>query len=1226
VSNDSAIVSSGRQGHYSVWTTTTVNSFLNDASNSCVGLPTGTTITSSAQGQAAQTRTYSFVPDANHFLCREQKRIVEPNTAALNVTESLGYDACGNVSQVDILGHNPDGSNMAVRTTKFDYSHFSSRCQAPEQITNPQSQVSTVMYDYDFGVPQTVTDPNILPINWTYDDFGRRTLETRPDGTSTSWSFKFCANTPCWGFNDLRFLIIENDADSSGANYFNRSIYYDGRQRLRYDESDRALGVWTVNQARTYDPLGRLMKSAQPFSQNDNGSWGYQYDLLNRRTSATLYRTSGQGATADRSYGWSYAGRTVQLTDPKTNIHKSIFDVTGLLRRVIDPNPAQGTTSGATTFYDYDDFGNLATITDPIRAVVNATYNLRGFKTDLVDADAGTWHFNGDSLNELLSYTDGKGQSFGPNVYDALGRMTQRTEPEGVSTWVWGNTPSAHDIGSLDSVSGYGYLENLTYDGSGRLQTRTITTDQSYEYQYAYNSIGAIDSVTYPVPAPTGTAATPTKIQYGYSHGSPVQISDITQGTPVTLWTLSGVNDYSAPTSESFGAGVVSVSSSYTPWTNDLIGIQSGTGGSANNRQNLAYQWDTNGDLQSRQDSIQNLQEVFGYDALNRPTSSTLNGQPNFSASYTDPSSGNDLGGNIASRSDVGGSAHTFDYTTPQTGCDYTGLPSQPHAVRNAGGGAYVYCYDKNGNVIKRNGLAINWTSYNLPTSLQATIAGTTYSSQFFYGPERQRYQQVATYSNGTETTSYAGGLFEKVSGSASGTVSYRHYVPTPSGQTIVISRTSAATTTTYALTDHLGSTDSVVDGTSGTGGNLLVQQSFGAFGQRRSSNWAAGGPTAGEWSAIAKTTRRGFTSQEELDNIGLVHMNGRVYDPNVGRFLSVDPIVSDLGDSQSVDPYAYVGNRPLTSIDPTGFDGEVVVNGQSGHGGGDAAGAVFGAIGRLFSDFFSLFGSKPKPPAPEVLHSQTAQSGVGANAAAPGLYPSAFDLLASSPSNEVLVQSPYVPNFVVGDEYAGTGVFQWAVISNVELTPDDPKSVATITVTAKVGAPMQGVTIPLVQAGLQGLEWLNTLGGRPPCKCITGSPDLIGGVAGAVGDLAKAAELAEGAQIAREASGVAAKPLALGLGGTLDEFAASQGATTWKNFSDPLNWKIEMTEQFSNPRVRKVFNLDGVSVWDGVSRAASGAGGATDWELFQIRSNPQWWDSIQWFRAGRQVGSPFKP
>jgi hypothetical protein len=48
--------------------------------------------------------------------------------------------------------------------------------------------------------------------------------------------------------------------------------------------------------------------------------------------------------------------------------------------------------------------------------------------------------------------------------------------------------------------------------------------------------------------------------------------------------------------------------------------------------------------------------------------------------------------------------------------------------------------------------------------------------------------------------------------------------------------------------------------------------------------------------------------------------MNGRVYDPVLGRFLSADPIVDDVYDSQSHNPYSYCANNPLNTIDPSGY------------------------------------------------------------------------------------------------------------------------------------------------------------------------------------------------------------------------------------------------------------------------------------------------------------------
>jgi RHS repeat-associated protein len=73
----------------------------------------------------------------------------------------------------------------------------------------------------------------------------------------------------------------------------------------------------------------------------------------------------------------------------------------------------------------------------------------------------------------------------------------------------------------------------------------------------------------------------------------------------------------------------------------------------------------------------------------------------------------------------------------------------------------------------------------------------------------------------------------------------------------------------------------------------------------------------------IGNTTRRGFTFQEHLDNIGLVHMNGRVYDPTIVRFLSADPFVMQLFATQGLNRYSYVSNNPLSYFDPTGFGEE---------------------------------------------------------------------------------------------------------------------------------------------------------------------------------------------------------------------------------------------------------------------------------------------------------------
>ena len=96
--------------------------------------------------------------------------------------------------------------------------------------------------------------------------------------------------------------------------------------------------------------------------------------------------------------------------------------------------------------------------------------------------------------------------------------------------------------------------------------------------------------------------------------------------------------------------------------------------------------------------------------------------------------------------------------------------------------------------------------------------------------------------------------------------------------------------------------------------GVVTEHLSYDAHGKRRLTDWQAGTP------AIPGETPRGFTGHEHLDGVGLIHMNGRVYDPTLGRFLSADPNVQAPDDTQSFNRYSYVKNNPLSYTDPSGF------------------------------------------------------------------------------------------------------------------------------------------------------------------------------------------------------------------------------------------------------------------------------------------------------------------
>jgi RHS repeat-associated protein len=93
------------------------------------------------------------------------------------------------------------------------------------------------------------------------------------------------------------------------------------------------------------------------------------------------------------------------------------------------------------------------------------------------------------------------------------------------------------------------------------------------------------------------------------------------------------------------------------------------------------------------------------------------------------------------------------------------------------------------------------------------------------------------------------------------------------------------------------------------------LEYSFDAYGRRRDKD---------DWSYTltnepAFFADRGFTGHEHLDQFGLINMNGRLYDPQVGRFLSPDNYVQAPGSTQGFNRYSYCLNNPLRYTDQSG-------------------------------------------------------------------------------------------------------------------------------------------------------------------------------------------------------------------------------------------------------------------------------------------------------------------
>jgi RHS repeat-associated protein len=255
-----------------------------------------------------------------------------------------------------------------------------------------------------------------------------------------------------------------------------------------------------------------------------------------------------------------------------------------------------------------------------------------------------------------------------------------------------------------------------------------------------------------------------------------------------------------------------------------------------------------------------------------------------------------DYSGNLTNKSDVG--AYSYNPGTHQV----ASITGTVNGVTNP-----TFSYDANGNLTSEDGVSTTWSSYNMATSLTRGTATDT----FQYGPEHERVEEVATTSTSSVTTYYANASFEMVVNATTGVTEYHNYINAGSRRVaMLIDSTNGTTSWRYFQQDHLGSVEVVTDQT----GTLVERLSYDAWGRRRNTNGSDSS------TFITALDDRGYTDQEELDSIGLINMNGRIYDPTIARFMSADPTVQSPFKLQSHNRYAYVRNRPLSGTDPTGF------------------------------------------------------------------------------------------------------------------------------------------------------------------------------------------------------------------------------------------------------------------------------------------------------------------
>jgi RHS repeat-associated protein len=855
---------------------------------------------------------------------------------------SYNYDGNGNVSGETTSGVNIDTRSLSA-TSYIDKRY-------PATITNALSQNITISYDSRFGSAKNVTDANNRTTTIGYDPFGREVTRTNPDGVVFDTDYTACSGGSCPVYGNMlaAYRVTTNSPITPTADR-----YYDLLGRIVQQDIASFNGSTVSRREYNYDNQGRLYLETAPYFDGQYKPLTiYEYDVRDRivkvdrpdnsevRTTFTALLASNQVQVAIAEDVYDADGAYLE-----THTKQRLFNLAGDLVKTID---AVGTGKEVTTAFTYNGSGlALSAMVDNSPATKSTfVYDKAGYRISLTDPNLGTVTSAYDAFGQLAGQIDNKGQAIS-YLYDKLGRLAEQTDADGVASWIYDPANAIGQLAERSYADGGVQVFRETYNySSAKLQS--ITTDlaadgysRSYQHSYGYDGYGRLERVTYP-----------SNAEAYYQYNSNGYLEQITDGSN-PLKTRNSVNALGYAEEEVYGNNLVTTRS-YNPQTGQLESIS--TAG-ASHIQNNEYRWRSNGTLQSRLlvDGGVSKLESFSYDALNRLTSAATYfdgvAQRTLTTQY-------DKLGNILSKS----SSHPSD--TNVTGYQYgQGGNAGPNAVSQAsiGGVAHNLYYDANGAITRYDAASgddkwITWNARQLPVEITLGESQSTQTptarDRFQYGPNGQRFYRETSWLDEnqqlqTERAFYVG--------------KYEDLLPAndPDYQRVQKARIDsnivhiAATdhpgitvgTLEYLHRDHLGSIDKVTD----EAGVVILNTAFDPFGKRRNAGWQSE-IQAQELKELLEnqglTTKRGFTGHEHLDRTGLIHMNGRIYDPQLGRFLSPDPFVQAPANSQSWNRYSYVMNAPLERTDPSGYTSIRSFYDLGGGGGGGFDGWPVNVIG----------------------------------------------------------------------------------------------------------------------------------------------------------------------------------------------------------------------------------------------------------------------------------------
>ena len=855
-----------------------------------------------------------------------------------------------------------------------------------QEVTNGTGPSETYEFDPRHGQMTKLLGPNNLPTTWKYDGFGRKIQESRVDGTWTKWEYKLCqgstegicpasigndgiAHTPEWYVKETTYG--SNSVAIAASSY----DVYDTLGRLVRSRSDSFMAA-TLAQNRypsiqdtAYNALGQVASRSRPYlTQGGNPYWSrFSYDALGR----TTLEVKPGGVDGESQLKTEYRGLETIASNSLGQNKKTFRYVSGLVKGVED-------AQGQTVVYGYDALGNV-TSTNAAGSLTLLSYDVRGRKKSMQDPAMGRWDYEYNAFGELVWQKDSLSQVVTLN-YDILGRMTGRNEPDLISNWYFDKKADGNACGvsagklceATTSIDDYRRVH--TYDELGRSVKTGMTMingAQLTEVSTSYDAVtGRVKDKTWP----TGFKAVYEYTTAGgnWTAGHLWKVKGMDGANQVALWQARDKDAEGRVVGFERGNGVVH-QKTFDGGTDRTTTLRDTlTGQASGNVLSLNYRYDRIGNLKTRVDSNTLVNEAYSYDNLNRLSQASVaggnySGPPVVQVLY-------DARGNIKYKSDVG--YYHYDAARPNRMTaitiaqeNWAGATGQV-TVSNSGTRRLEYAFDDlqpnvrsidlgQGSVSMGNGnlkytvdedtatgshylRAEEYTSFNKirhmrlgnltdPSNVSNAVAERTVD--LVYGPEHQRVKQVVTLTSNAPSNMEPGttwymngedslGLTYEKEVKSSGLTEHKHYL-SAGGEVFALftqregtlPQGKASKQLSYWHFDQLGSLSAI----SNEVGVVVERLAYDPWGKRRNLD---GSPDT-TYTLTSSNTKRGYTLHEHMDEMGVINMNGRVYDPMIGRFMTADSYIQSPFNLKSFNRYSYAWNNPLSNVDPSGFETE---------------------------------------------------------------------------------------------------------------------------------------------------------------------------------------------------------------------------------------------------------------------------------------------------------------